>query len=391
MNDLSSEHSTYSETAVNDFHARSNLKATETSLKRPNPTGDEETPKSPVLEKGAAKKRHSRLLTALAALVMALASVGYYLWFVAPYESTDDAFIEGHVIPIAAKVPGYVDQLLITDNQEVKKGDVLLEIDPRDYKTSLAQARADLAAARSQMSESQAQVKASEAKVAEAQAGVAAADAENQRAADDLKRYQSVDTSAVSRSAFDAAQSRARAAKADLTAARSQVQAAEAEVALSQAGVETATATAQQGEARLQQAELNLSYTRVIAPEDGRVTRRVVEQGAYIQPGQSLMAIVPHDYWVIANFKEIQLTHMRIGQPVEIKVDAYPSHKFKGHVQSIQNGSGARFSLFPPENATGNYIKVVQRVPVKIVFDDDPDVQLALGPGMSVVPTVRVK
>ena len=147
----------------------------------------------------------------------------------------------------------------------------------------------------------------------------------------------------------------------------------------------------QQAEARLQQAELNLSYTQVTAPEDGRVTRRVVEQGAYIQPGQALMAIVPRHYWVIANFKEIQLTHMRVGQPVEVVVDAYPGRKFKGHVESIQNGAGARFSLFPPENATGNYIKVVQRVPVKIILDDLPGNDLALGPGMSVVPKVRVK
>jgi membrane fusion protein (multidrug efflux system) len=155
--------------------------------------------------------------------------------------------------------------------------------------------------------------------------------------------------------------------------------------------VETAAAAVQQSEARVRQAELNLSYTQVTAPEDGQVTRRVVEKGAYIQPGQSLLAIVPRHYWVIANFKETQLTHMRAGQPVEVVVDAYPDHKFSGHVESIQSGAGARFSLFPPENATGNYIKVVQRVPVKIVLDDSPEGGLALGPGMSVAPKVRVK
>ncbi len=393
MNTMHDNHDSRAEIAATDFDGRDNPTAVETpaTLRRPPfTTGDGEIPAGSPPDQGTAKKRH-HLFTAIAALIVALAAGAYYYWFVLPFQDTDDAFIEGYVIPIAAKVPGYVEQLLITDNQEVKKGDVLLEIDARDYKTSLAQAHADLAAARSQLDESQAQVKVSQAKVAQAQAAVVAADAENQRAADDLKRYQSVDSSAVSRSAFDTAQSRARSAKADLAAAQSQVEAAESEVVLSQAGVETATAAVQQAEARLQQAELNLSYTKVIAPEDGRVTRRVVEQGAYIQPGQALMAIVPHQYWVIANFKEIQLTHMRPGQPVEIKVDAYPQHKFKGHVQSIQNGSGARFSLFPPENATGNYIKVVQRVPVKIIFDDDPDVQLALGPGMSVVPTVRVK
>ena len=361
------------------------------TLRRPNANGDEKIPTGPPPNLGAAKKRLRRTLAAVAAVVMALAAGVYYVWFVVPFETTDDAFIEGYVTPIAPKVPGYVAKLLIKDNQWVKKGDVLLEIDSRDYETSLTQARADLAASQSQVDQAQAQVKASQAKVAEAQAAVVAADAENQRAADDLKRYESVDNSAVSRSVFDAAQSRARTAKANLEGARSQAQAAEAEVALSEAGVETASAAVQQDEAKLHQAELNLSYTQVTAPEDGRVTRRVVEQGAYIQPGQALMAIVPRQYWVIANFKEIQLTHMRPGQPVTIRVDAYPQFKFKGHVDSIQSGSGARFSLFPPENATGNYIKVVQRVPVKIVFDDDPNTELALGPGMSVDPKVRVK
>ncbi|MGO8764478.1 MAG: HlyD family secretion protein [Limisphaerales bacterium] len=393
MNTIHDNHDSQTENAVTDFGKRANSAAVETpiTLRRPNPNGDEKIPTGPPPNLGAAKKRLHQTLAAVAALIVALAAGAYYLWFVVPFQSTDDAFIEGYVIPIAPKVPGYVDQLLITDNQQVKKGDVLLKIDSRDYETSLAQARADLAAAQSQVDQAQAQVKASQAKVAEALAAVVAADAENERAADDLKRYESVDNSAVSRSAFDAAQSRARTAQADWEGARSKFQAAEAEVTLSEAGVETASAGVQQAEARLQQAELNLSYTQVTAPEDGRVTRRVVEQGAYIQPGQALMAIVPRQYWIIANFKEIQLTHMRPGQPVEIKVDAYPQFKFKGHVDSIQAGAGARFSLFPPENATGNYIKVVQRVPVKIVFDEDPNTQLALGPGMSVDPKVRVK
>ncbi|HEV2327348.1 MAG TPA: HlyD family secretion protein [Verrucomicrobiae bacterium] len=380
------------EAAAIDNEARRNSAVGDTpdTLRSPKPNGDENIHMGPPPD-GTAKKRRSQMLAAIAVLIVGMASGVYYFCFVAPYQSTDDAFIEGYVIPVAPKVSGYVDQLLITDNQEVKKGDILLKIDARDYETSLAQARADVEAARSQLLESQAQVKVSQAKVKQSQAAVAAAEAENDRAADDLKRYQSVDKTAVSRSAFDMAQARAQTASADLEAARSQALAAEANVTLTQAGVQTATAAVLQAQARLRQAELNLSYTKVIAPEDGRVTRRAVEQGAYIQPGQSLMAIVPHHYWVIANYKEIQLTHMRPGQSVDIKVDAYPGHKLKGHVESIQSGSGARFSLFPPENATGNYIKVVQRVPVKIVFDVDPDTHLAIGPGMSVVPTVRVK
>ena len=364
---------------------------TPTPLRRPNANSNGEIPTGLPPNNGTAKKRLHRTLAAGAALVVALVTGVYYFRFVAPYESTDNAFIEGNVIPMASQVPGRVAELLVKDNQAVKPGDVILKIDPRDYEASLAQARADLAAAHSRVEQAKAQVNASEAKVAQAQATLVAADAENQRAADDLKRYESVESRAVSKSAFDLAQSQARAASANWEAARSQAKAAEAEVALSQAGVETASAAVQQAEARLRQAELNLSYTQVTAPEEGRVTRRVVEQGAYIQPGQALMAIVPRHYWVIANFKEIQLTHMRVGQPVEVVVDAYPGHTFKGHVESIQNGAGARFSLFPPENATGNYIKVVQRVPVKIVLDDLPGTELALGPGMSVVPKVRVK
>jgi membrane fusion protein (multidrug efflux system) len=363
---------------------------TPTPLPRPHANGDEKLTGSPP-DQGAAQKRRRQILAAAAALVAALAAGVYYFWCVLPYESTDNAFIEGNVIPMASQVPGRVAELLVTDNQAVKQGDVILKIDPRDYEASLAQARADLAAAHSRVEQAKAQVNASEAKVAQSQAAVVAADAENQRAADDLKRYQSVESRAVSKSAFDLAQSQARAASANWEAARSQAKAAEADVTLSAAGVETANAAVQQAEAKLRQAELNLSYTQVTAPEDGRVTRRVLEQGAYIQPGQSLMAIVPRHYWVIANFKEIQLTHMRPGQPVEVEVDAYPGRTFKGHVDSIQNGAGARFSLFPPENATGNYIKVVQRVPVKIVLDDLPGHELALGPGMSVVPKVRVK
>ncbi len=336
-------------------------------------------------------KTKGRMVMLVFALVVGVASAAYYVRFVVPFESTDNAFIEGYVIPMASQVPGRVAELLVRDNQAIKQGDVVLKIDPRDYEASLAQAHADLAAARSRLDQAKAQVRASEAKFAQALATITAAEAENRRAADDLKRYESVERRAVSKSAVDLAQSQAQAAKANSEAVRSQAKAAEAEVGLSEAGVETASAAVQQAEAKLRQAELNLSYTELVAPEDGRVTRRVVEKGAYIQPGQALMAIVPRRYWVIANFKETQLTHMRVGQPVKVVVDAYPGRKIKGHVESMQSGAGARFSLCPPENATGNYIKVVQRVPVKIVLDDLPENDLALGPGMSAVPKVRVK
>jgi membrane fusion protein, multidrug efflux system len=337
------------------------------------------------------RRKLKLFLIGAAGLVVLVAVVFYYFLFVAPYESTDDAFIDGYVTLVSPRVPGQVTRLAVTDNQEVKVGDVLVEIDPRDYEAKAAQARADLAAAQSQLNESQAQVKVSEAKVTQAQAAVTAADAENQRATDDLKRYENVESRAISKSAFDLAQAQARSAAANLEAACSQTNAAESDVELSEAGVETAKAAVQQAEAKLQQAELNLSYTKIVAPMDGRATARTVQMGNYVQPGQALLALVPKDVWVVANFKETQLTYMKPGQPVELSVDAYPKRKFKGKVDSLQAGTGARFSLLPPENAVGNYIKVVQRVPVKIIFDEELPTNLDIAPGMSVVPTVKIK
>lgn len=336
-------------------------------------------------------KTGARVAAAVVTLILGAASVAYYHQFIAPYESTDNAFIESHVTPIAPQVSGRVARLLVQDNQLVKRGDVLLEIDPRDYDARLAQARAGLAASKSRLEQAKAQLAVDQAKAEQEKANLAAVEAEASRAQADLKRYQSVESRAISRSQLDLAETQARSAHAQVGAARNKALAAEAQLGLSRAGLETAAADIQQSEAAVRQAELNLSYAKITAPEDGRVTRRTVEQGAYVQTGQALMAIVPRQFWVIANFKETQLSLMRVGQPVEIKVDAYAGLKLKGRVESIQSGSGARFSMFPPENATGNYIKVVQRVPVKIVCDEVPDSRFVLGPGMSVEPTVRVR
>jgi membrane fusion protein (multidrug efflux system) len=340
------------------------------------------------------KKNRHRLklqITGIAALAIIIIAIFYYFLFIAPYESTDDAFIDGYVTLMSPRVPGQIEKLAVKDNQEVKMGDVLVEIDPRDYQTKLAQARADLSAAQSQLDQAQAQVNVSKTKVVQAQSSVTSAEAESVRAAADLKRYETVESRAISKSAFDLAQAQARAAAANLDAAYSQTNSAEAEVALAEAGAETAKAAVQQADAKLQQAELNLSYTKIIAPFDGRVTARTVETGNYVQPGQALMALVPKNVWVTANFKETQLTHMKPGQPVKISIDAYPNRKFKGKVDSLQAGTGARFSLLPPENAVGNYVKVVQRVPVKIIFDEELPTNLDIAPGMSVVPKVKVK
>jgi membrane fusion protein (multidrug efflux system) len=338
------------------------------------------------------KKKHTRkIVGGIVALIILILVVFYYFLYIAPYEDTDDAFIDGYTTLIAPRVSGPVTQLLVTDNQWVNQGDLLVQIDPNDYETALAQAKADLAAAQSQWDSSKAQVAVNESKVVQARAAVVAADAQNQRADADLKRYQTVESRAVSKTDYDLTQATARSAVANLDAANSQVKEAQAQVTLSQADVETAAAALLQDQAKLRQAELNLSYTKIVAPFDGRITARSVQLGNYLSPGQALFALVPRYVWVTANFKETQLTYIRPGDPVEVHIDAYPQQNFKGKVDSLQAGTGARFSLLPPENAVGNYVKIVQRVPVKIVFDEELPTNLDITPGISVEPKVRVK
>jgi len=342
---------------------------------------------------GSPQKRFKtkHLVTGVATLAAVVATGVYYTTMVAPYESTDDAFIETHVSPVAPQVAGRVAELRVKDNQAVKPGDVLVQIDPSDFQTKLDQERAGLAAAQSRLEQAKAQYSADEARVEAEKANVTAAAAQARQADADDRRYQAVGNFAVSASQLDLAGTQARSADALVAAARSKELAAEAQISLDQAAIQTAGAGIAQSQAAVHQAELNLSYTQVKAPVAGYVTHRTVETGAYVQTGQSLLAIVPQEVWVVANFKETQLTHMRAGQPVTLSVDAYPQIQFKGHVDSVQSGTGPRFSLLPPENATGNYVKVVQRVPVKIVLDDQAASQYVLGPGMSVVPEVRVQ
>jgi len=335
-------------------------------------------------------KRRRHFVAGITALVIGLATGVYYLEYIAPFESTDDAFIEAHVVPVAPQVAGRVAQLLVKDNQAVKRGQVLLQIDPRDYQAQLAQANANLAAAKSRLKQANAQFAADQARVGQEKANVVAAVAEAKQAESDYNRYQAVGNLGVSASQLDLADTRARSAAAEVDAARNKELAAEAQASLDQASIQTAAAEVQRNQAAVQLAQLNLSYTQVKAPEAGYITHRTVEAGTYVQPGQALLAIVPKHVWVVANFKETQLTHMRPGQPVQVEVDAYPHIKLMGHVDSIQHGSGASFSLLPPENASGNYVKVVQRVPVKIVIDEASNPNVVLGPGMSVEPEVRV-
>jgi membrane fusion protein (multidrug efflux system) len=322
-------------------------------------------------------------------------------------ESTDDAFIDGHIIALAPKVAGQVKSVFVDDNQPVKAGDLVVEIDPRDLAAVADQKRAAGNAARANVELlkaswqlAQAQLAAAEATANQSQAEAAAAQAAASLANADFKRAQElIDRKTISPQEFDRAQAAMTAADANLRAAQqkqasdqSKIAQATAQVEASRLGVERAQALAQQAAAEQQTAELKLSYTRLTAPEDGRVTRKTVEPGDYLQAGQNVMAIVSWQIWVTANFKETQLERIRTNQLVKIRIDSLAGGPFRGHVASIQAGSGARFTLLPPENAVGNFVKVVQRVPVKILFDEPGpalDCQV-LGPGMSVVPWVKV-
>jgi membrane fusion protein (multidrug efflux system) len=362
------------------------------------------------------------------AILIVLAIAAYLVWsYYASRESTDDAQIDAHIVPISARVGGTVEKVNVDDNQYVQAGTVLVELDPTDYQVAVNRARAELQdaeaalnAARtgvplthtttsSSLSNAQASLRAAEEEVTASQARLREAQAQYKLAADDVRRFaQLVKKDEIPQQRYDAAVTAEQQSAASVDAARASVSNAQSHVAQAQAMVQAAATVPQQlaitrakaGSAEanvarlrtvLQQAELNLEYTVIRAPVTGIVSKKTVEPGEVIQTGQPLLAVVNlEDVWVVANFKETQLKNMHPGEPAEIEVDAY-GHSYKGHVDSIGGATGARFSLLPPENATGNYVKVVQRVPVKIVFEKGQDPNHLLRPGMSVVPTVLTK
>ncbi|HEX3598778.1 MAG TPA: HlyD family secretion protein [Lacipirellulaceae bacterium] len=339
-------------------------------------------------------KRWKIMLPLMLAIVLAVVAGTLYWLYARQYESTDDAFIAGRPTEINPRVSGYVAALYVDDNQHVKAGDLLLQIDPADYEAALAQSRASLEAAQSNVADAQSQIALAEATERSAQADVASAEASAVNAARVLERAQLANAQvkeAVSGQEVDQAKSDARTTAAALTSSRAKAAEAKAQTIAKRADLATANANVREAEAAVKSAELNLGYTKIVAPVPGRITHRTVEKGDYLQAGQALFAIVQPELWVVANFKETQLELMKKGQPVTVKVDAFPDRKLSGHVDSFQRGTGAEFSLLPPENATGNYVKVVQRVPVKIVFDEAPPADMILGPGMSVVPTVKIR
>ena len=346
-------------------------------------------------DKAKPMSRGKKLLYWLIGLVVlgALVTAGVLYWLSARhFENTDDAFIDGNISQIASQVSARVIGIPVEDNQTVKAGQVLIRLDPRDFQVKLDQARAQRIQAAAQLDQARAQVLLKQANLEQAAANARVSEADLGQAQSDLARYRAVDPKAISRQQLDTAGATSRGAVARLDASRQAVQAARAQIKAQEAAVAAAAATVAQADVGIANAILQLSYTNVVAPADGRVTRRSVHLGNFVSPGQALVAVVQNGLWVTANFKETQLSLMRPGQPVRVHVDACPDSELAAKIDSFQAGSGQVFSSLPSENATGNYVKVVQRVPVKIVFTDADAVQKCrLFPGLSVSPRVTVR
>jgi membrane fusion protein, multidrug efflux system len=347
-------------------------------------------PSSPSLRD---RLREHWLLASVAACVLLVVLIGGIAYWldVRHFETTDDAFIAARSFSVAPKVGGYVTDVPVTDNQHVNAGEVLARIDDRDYTIAVDQAKAQVAIAQANIDNVQAQTDSQREQIKQAQAQVDQAQAqlqfsrEEEARAHDLveKGAGTVQREQQTRSDLQSQQANTTRVKAALIAAQLGIKTLEAQL-------ESARAQLQQAQAQLDQANLNLQYTHVVAAQSGRVVKLSGAAGTFATAGQSLMMFVPDEAWVVANYKETQLWDMRPGQPVEVRIDAYPNRKLTGHVASVQPGSGTAFSLLPVENATGNYVKVVQRVPVKITIDKWPD-DLPVGPGMSVVPWTKVR
>lgn len=341
-------------------------------------------------------KLSAKAMKFIVVLLIAATGAGAYFYSHRSEVSTDNAIIEGRTVVISPKVAGYVKVINVQDNQVVKPGDVLVEIDPTDYIIRRDKARAALEAAKAAANASHYNMEttaiSAPSNIDAAAAQVASAQATWEKSSADRQRMESLfRTGACSQQQLDQAIATEKTDRSALERLRAELRSANTAPNLIAAAKNTSDqlqAQVKQAEADLAQAESDLANTKIIAPINGRITKRSVEVGNYVQASQQLASLVGTDLWVIANFKETQLQNMRIGQPVDIRIDAYPNIRLHGKVDSLQAGTGSYFSLFPAENATGNFVKTVQRVPVKIVFDSQPDAVLPLGPGMSVVPTV---
>jgi membrane fusion protein (multidrug efflux system) len=353
------------------------------------------------------KKKKLGFLVLAIVIIIGAVTLFFYLRYKAAHITTDDAFIDGHIHTIASKVSGTVKQVYVESNQYVKKGDILLELDPADYEAKLNETSSSAGAEKAKLAEVETRIKVSRSKLAELSAALAAAkanlelqEANLRQAENDSRRAENLYKSGtISKDRYEKTMTAYAVNLAQVKAAKEQVNQVEKEldtqkdiVRQTEASKTTQISTIKEKEAKKDAAQLNYSYTKIYAPVDGYVTKKSVENGNQIQAGQPLMAVVPlDDIYITANYKETQLEKVKPGQKVKFKVDTYSKKTFNGKVDSIMSGTGAVFSLFPPENATGNYVKVVQRIPVKIVLDKDTDKEHVLRIGMSVVPTILIE
>jgi membrane fusion protein (multidrug efflux system) len=361
--------------------------------------GDEKQGDDKDKKDGKKKGPGKKPLIILAVIVILIIIAGLIWWFATRNQvSTDDAYTDGDAVTIAPKVSGYVVVMNLGDNKFVHKNDLLIKIDPRDYQAQLDQANAQLGLAKAQLNAAQVQLAIARVQYpaqltqAKAQEQSAQANLTQSRAA--YERQRSVDVRATSQQNIDTATAQQQSAAANVAQARAQVKTASLvpqQISQAQAAVDERREQVHQAQAQVEAAALNLSYTELRAPADGWVTKRNVQYGTFLQAGTSIFSLVTTTVWITANFKESQLERMRPGDAVDVAVDAYPDLKLHGHVDSIQLGSGSRFSAFPAENATGNFVKIVQRVPVKIVIDNGMQPDLPLPLGLSVVPKVMLK
>jgi membrane fusion protein, multidrug efflux system len=329
-------------------------------------------------------------------VVVVLIAATLYWSHASKFESTDDAFVDAHIVRIAPQISGTLLDVADVDNRHVEAGRLLAVIEPSSQQASVTEAQSNEKQAEAQYQQALAQVASAQAQRDQAQAQARVPLANLDKARLDLSRYENLarlDRAAVSGQQLDQARTAEQSAAADAAAAQRQVSSADAQIGVARKQVTAAKAVIEAKQALVRQAGITLGDVRLTAPVSGQVTNRQVNLGSFVSPGTQLMAIVPDRIWITANFKETQLTHMRIGDPVDIRVDAFPAIKFKGRIDSVQRGAGQAFALLPPQNATGNYVKVVQRVPVRIEFDTrhGPDPRnYPIGPGMSVEPTVQV-
>lgn len=364
----------------------------EQSPQRETPRAPAQPEDRPALRAGLGAIRRHPYRSALAVIAIVAAIAAGVIWWLnaRQYESTDDAYIDARTVPISAQITGDIVDVPVDDNQPVVVGAPLLRIDPRDYRVAVEQAQAQLEQAQASVANVDAQIGAQQANIEQAEKQAAQA-----KAALDYAQQQNARDQALLKTGAGTVQQAQQSAstltqeQAAYAAAQASTIAVQKRLAVLQAQRKSALAQVASARAALDKAKIDLARTTIHAPVDGHIANLTGAKGAYAQIGQALMSLVPRQVWVTANFKETALDQMRVGQPVDIRVDAYPGRVFHGHVDSIQAGSGAAFSLLPPENATGNFVKVVQRVPVKIVFDRPPGVYL--GPGMSVVPSVKVR